>query len=68
MTWEDVRERFPEQWLVVEAIKAHSEAIRLEHVLPFVSASISIGSKTVDMPRALLDTGSGGTLASRLLT
>lgn len=25
MTWDEVRARFPEQWLVVEALRAHSE-------------------------------------------
>jgi hypothetical protein len=25
MKWEDVRSRFPDEWVVMEAIKAHSE-------------------------------------------
>lgn len=43
--------------------------IRLEDGLLFVSASILIGGKFVELPTALLDTGSAGTLvnADRLL-
>lgn len=26
MQWEDIRQHYPQQWLLVEAIKAHSEA------------------------------------------
>ena len=26
MTWQEIRERFPHEWLVVEATKAHSKA------------------------------------------
>lgn len=26
MRWEEVRERFPDEWVVLEAIKAHSAA------------------------------------------
>ncbi len=26
MEWQEIRQRFPQQWLLVEAIKAHSEA------------------------------------------
>ena len=26
MNWHDIRKHYPEQWLLVEAIKAHSEA------------------------------------------
>lgn len=28
MQWQEVREHYPDQWLMVEAIKAHSEADR----------------------------------------
>jgi hypothetical protein len=28
MTWSEVRQHFPEQWLLVEATRAHSEANR----------------------------------------
>lgn len=38
--------------------------IRLEEGLPLVSASITISGHTVELNRALLDTGSGGTLVS----
>ncbi len=26
MTWQEIREKFPQQWLLVEAIKAHSDS------------------------------------------
>jgi hypothetical protein len=26
MVWQDIRKHYPQQWLLVEAIKAHSEA------------------------------------------
>jgi len=26
MKWQEIRKRYPQQWLLVEAIKAHSEA------------------------------------------
>lgn len=38
--------------------------IRLEDGLPIVSGSITIAGRTVALTRALLDTGSGGTLVS----
>lgn len=43
--------------------------IRLEDGLPFVEATIVVGGKKVELPVALLDTGSAGTLvnADRLL-
>ena len=43
--------------------------IRLEEGLPFVEAKIVVGGKAVELPIALLDTGSAGTLvnADRLL-
>ncbi|MHB8800298.1 MAG: aspartyl protease family protein [Thermoanaerobaculia bacterium] len=43
--------------------------IRLEDGLPFVEATIVVGGKEVELPIALLDTGSAGTLvnADRLL-
>ncbi len=28
MQWQDIRNRYPDQWLLVEAIKAHSESQR----------------------------------------
>jgi hypothetical protein len=28
MQWEDIRQHYPQQWLLVEAIKAHSEGNR----------------------------------------
>lgn len=43
--------------------------IRLEDGLPFVEATVIVGGKKVDLPIALIDTGSAGTLvnADRLL-
>lgn len=38
--------------------------IRLEDGLPFVEATIVVGGKTVELPVALLDTGSAGTLVT----
>jgi len=34
MNWEEVRKNYPHQWLLVEAIKAHSESGKriLEHI------------------------------------
>ena len=34
MKWEEIRQHYPRQWLLVEAIKAHSEADKriLEHI------------------------------------
>lgn len=26
MVWQDIREHYPQQWLLIEAIKAHSQA------------------------------------------
>ena len=38
--------------------------IRLEEGLPIVSGSIGMAGRTIELNRALLDTGSGGTLVS----
>ena len=34
MKWHEIREHYPQQWILLEAIKAHSEANKriLEHV------------------------------------
>jgi hypothetical protein len=44
MKWREIRKHYPQQWLLVEAIKAHSEAkmkIRLQDGLPYVMTSIT---------------------------
>lgn len=35
MVWENVREAYPDQWLIIEALEAHSEGGRrlLDHVV-----------------------------------